>query len=498
MKNINNTNNNINSIRGGNALASGGFGCIFKPALKCKDSILEPEPGEVSKLMTEKHAKAEYSQIQTFKKILQGIPNYEDYFLVKGFSLCQPSMLSKEDKNNFKKCKALTKKGFTKENINDSSSLDKLMIINMPDGGIDVKNYVSEMENTALVDLLINGLIPMNALEIYHCDIKGGNILVSFKNDIISDNSDNSASLKERNYKGTINPINMKLIDWGLSVHHKEKTGIPRRLYRRPFQYNVPWSNILFNHDFTKMYNSFLFQCEERKVLLDSYLVREFVLDYIFAWNKIRGVGHLKTINSFFKLLVNNDMPNIQSVKVKKHVIEYDFTYNYIVDYISQILLHFTKNGEFQLLEYFNNVFIKNIDTWGLVMTYSIIIKHLVKSSGDLTQLSKSESELVNKIKYIMFHYLFEAPLKVIDVNKVAEELQSLNNILIANTNTNNNYNILKKDLKDLKDFSELKGGSNVRINKTYKNGKKRTTFKKTTKKSLIKRRRREKTVKKR
>jgi hypothetical protein len=488
------TNNSINSkLIGGNALASGGFGCIFKPALKCKDSILEPGPGEVSKLMTEKHAKAEYSQIQTFKKILQGIPNYEDYFMVSGFSLCQPSKLSESDKNNFKKCKALTKKGFTKKNINESSSLDELAIINMPDGGIDVKNYVSEMENinllksfnelnNALVDLLINGLRPMNALELYHCDIKGGNILVSSSTSSVEDKT-----------------INMKLIDWGLSVHHKEKTGIPRRLYRRPFQYNVPWSNILFNHDFTKMYNSFLFQCEERKVTLDSYLVREFVLDYIFAWNKIRGVGHLKTINSFFKLLVNNDMPNIQSVKVKKHVIEYDFTYNYIVDYISQILLHFTKNGEFQLLEYFNTVFIKNIDTWGLVMTYSIIIKHLVKSSGDLTQLSKSESELVNKIKYIMFHYLFEAPLKVIDVNKVAEELQSLNNILIANTN--NNYNILKKDLKDLKDlkdFNELKGGSNVRINKTYNKRKKRTTFKKTTKKSLIKRRRREKSFKKR
>jgi hypothetical protein len=468
--NSNNSINSINSISGGNVLASGGFGCIFKPALKCKNSILEPEKGDVSKLMTKKHADAEYSQIQTFKKILERIPNYEDYFLVKGFSLCQPSMLSKEDKNNFKKCKALTKKGFTKDNINEPSSLDELAIINMPDGGIDVKNYVSNMErtiflkkfnelNNALVDLLINGLRPMNALELYHCDIKGGNILVS--------------TLKE------VDTFTTRLIDWGLSVHHKVKTGIPRRLYRRPFQYNVPWSNILFNHDFTKMYNSFLFQCEERKVLLDSYLVREFVLDYIFAWNKIRGVGHLKTINSFFKLLVNvnNDMPNIQSVKVKKHVIEYDFTYNYIVEYISQILLHFTKNNEFQLLDYFNNVFIKNIDTWGLVMTYSTIIKYLVKSSGELNQLSKSELELVNKIKYIMFHYLFEAPLKVIDINKVALELQSLNNIF-------------KNDLKIL---SSLKGGS-----RTYKNGKKRSIIKNQKYKSLIKRRRREKTVKKR
>lgn len=487
MTNINNSNNS--KLRGGNALASGGFGCIFKPALKCRNSILAPEKGYVSKLMTKKHADAEYSQIQIFKKILEHIPNYEDYFLVKGFSLCQPSELSKEDKNNFNKCKALTKKGYTDKNINDPKTLDELAIINMPDGGIDVKNYVSENGliffselNNALVDLLINGLMPMNALELYHCDIKGGNILVSFNNDI---NSDSKEVEEERQ-------INAKLIDWGLSVHHKVKTGIPRRLYRRPFQYNVPWSNILFNHDFTKMYNSFLFQCEERKILLDTYLVREFTLDYIFAWNKIRGVGHLKTINSFFKILVNvnNDMPNVQSVKVKKHVIEYDFTYNYIVDYISQILLHFTKNGEFQLLEYFNNVFIKNIDTWGLVMTYSTIVKYLVKSPGDTTKLSKSESELVNKIKYIMFHYLFEAPLKVIDINKVSEELQSLNNILNANTNNN----ILKKDLKDfsnINNFNKIKGGS-----KNYKNSKKRNTLKKTIKKSVIKGRRREKTVK--
>ena len=26
----------INNIKGGNVIASGGFGCVFKPALKCK------------------------------------------------------------------------------------------------------------------------------------------------------------------------------------------------------------------------------------------------------------------------------------------------------------------------------------------------------------------------------------------------------------------------------------------------------------------------------
>jgi hypothetical protein len=488
-----NINNSIKSkLIGGNVLASGGFGCIFKPALKCNNAILEPGLGEVSKLMTEKHAKAEYSQIQTFKEILKGIPNYEEYFLVTGFSLCQPSKLSKEELNNFQKCKPLIKKGFTKDNINESDTMDKLLIINMPDGGIDVKNYVSENGlslfnelNNALVDLLINGLRPMNALDLYHCDIKGGNILVSSKKLIDSDSGSSNSS----------NTINMQLIDWGLSVHHRVKTGIPRRLYRRPFQYNVPWSNILFNHVFTERYSSFLLQCEERNVSLDLYLVREFTMDYIFEWNKIRGVGHLKTINSFFKLLVNNDLPNIESVKIKNHVIEYDFTYNYIVDYISQILMHFTKNNEFQLLEYFNTVFIKNIDIWGLVMTYSVIIKHLAKTSHNL-------SPLINKIKYIMFHYLFEAPLKVIDIDKVALELQDLNKIAntdinIANINintVNTDINILEKDLKD------FKGGLNVR---NYNKRRKRKPFtkknvKKTNKKTVIKGRRREKTVKKR
>jgi general stress protein CsbA len=226
----------------------------------------------------------------------------------------------------------------------------------------------------------------------------------------------------------------------------------------------VPWSNILFNHVFTERYSDFLLQCKERKEELDLYLLREFTLNYIFEWNKVRGVGHLKTINSFMQLLIFSDLPNIESTKIKKHIIEYEFTYNYIVEYISQILMHFTKNGEFNLLEYFNTVFIKNIDIWGLIMTYSVIIKYLIHkpSDTDNLQLSNLQLQLIDKIKYIMFHYLFEAPLKVIDIDKVALELQNLNSII-----ENTNINIVKKDLKRINEF---KGGS---IRKSIRNVRK-------------------------
>ena len=67
------TNKNINihkekNTSGGNALTSGGFGCFFRPALKCKNT-LNYDPNLVTKLMTKKNAKDEFKQIQTFKSI---------------------------------------------------------------------------------------------------------------------------------------------------------------------------------------------------------------------------------------------------------------------------------------------------------------------------------------------------------------------------------------------------------------------------------------------
>ena len=111
------TNKNKNKINrsGGNALTSGGFGCLFKPALKCKNSNFVYDPNLVTKLMTKKHANDEYNQIQTFKSILEHIPNYQNYFLVDGFSKCEPAELTVDDLKDFdENCKALKKKSFNK------------------------------------------------------------------------------------------------------------------------------------------------------------------------------------------------------------------------------------------------------------------------------------------------------------------------------------------------------------------------------------------------
>jgi hypothetical protein len=53
MFNNNNNNNNNNKINtpvsGGKAIASGGYGCVLRPPLKCKGDV-KPQEGMISKL----------------------------------------------------------------------------------------------------------------------------------------------------------------------------------------------------------------------------------------------------------------------------------------------------------------------------------------------------------------------------------------------------------------------------------------------------------------
>ena len=54
--------NTINK-QGGKVLASGGFGCVFKPALKCVGKN-KRDKDKISKLMTNRHATDEYDEIE--------------------------------------------------------------------------------------------------------------------------------------------------------------------------------------------------------------------------------------------------------------------------------------------------------------------------------------------------------------------------------------------------------------------------------------------------
>jgi hypothetical protein len=153
----------INSVYdGGAAFTKGGFGCLFKPALNCKDSELNTHPNYVSKLIDAKHGKREYMYIYNIKKKLEHLPeNIKKYFLLDNISMCEPKALSDADKIKIEQVcdyilsdhtDKITNEPITSQNINNN--LDKFKIINMPELSISLSNYIKKKIFTP-IDLLI-------------------------------------------------------------------------------------------------------------------------------------------------------------------------------------------------------------------------------------------------------------------------------------------------------------------------------------------------------
>ena len=380
------------SKHGGKVTGSGGFGCIFNPALKCSGQQTRKQRNAkttqmITKLMKKKYAKKEYYDIVAFQKQLKDIPNYTDYFLLDGFSICNPGKLNASDLEDFdKKCTALKKINISTKNVN--KSLNKLTALNMPYGGIDIGDYIVKTElnhvkmiqlNNSLINLLTKGIEPMNKKHIYHVDIKESNVLVD------------DVSIGQLNHANHTNHFYTRLIDWGLSATYDGEKAIPKTLQNRPFQYNVPFSVILFTPLFTQMYSEFLKSNPD-----PSYIaLRTFVINYVVAWIDKRGPGHLKNINGIFKKFFEKELRNIDN-SYKNDVIVFDYTFYFIFEYLTQILFKYTKNNKMDLMDYFSNVFLKNIDIWGFTMIYVPIMEYL---HNNYSKLNEHEILIIQHIK---------------------------------------------------------------------------------------------------
>jgi len=416
INDINDTNdindiNNINNInKGGKVLASGGYGCVFSPALKCHDNT-NRKKNYISKLMTERHAITEYDEIVSIKKKLEHIKDYKDYFLINDITLCKPYMLTNKDLTQYtRKCKALPKSNITKSNINDN--LDKLMLLNMPNGGLSVDDYLYNngsfekmyKVHLSLMKLLKKGIVPMNNKNVYHCDIKDSNVLVD-------------ENLKSR------------LIDWGLCVEYMpfKDESFPRSWKNRPLQFNVPFSVILFTDSFVEKYTKFL----EDGGKPNKLELKPFLVDYVNSWMIDRGLGHYKHINEIMFNLFSNSIRQI-SKENKNKIIERQITMNYIINYLIDILENFTKFGtnvKLNLRDYLDNVFIKIVDIWGFISVYYTFIEILF---NNYSKLSIEDLAIFNQLKYIFIEYLYNKRHDPININSLHLDLKNLGNLFVT------------------------------------------------------------------
>jgi hypothetical protein len=359
--------------QGGKVIGSGGYGCVFRPALRCTGTR-KRAANTISKLMLNKHVNREYMEITKYLPILQKIPNYKNYFIIEGANICRPAPLTSSDLRMFDaKCKPLRKKEIYAKNINQN--LDKLSSLNLQDGGVELGTYIysdlslDEMKdlNTRMIQLLVNGILPMNKYHVYHADVKEANIVVDLRSKYV------------------------RLIDWGLSMYTTSGNSIPSVLRNKPLQYNLPFSIILFNDTFKTMYSAFLKTTNH----LDNNSLSRFLKGYIGKWNKKRGKGHIETITSIWRNVTGKQ--NIQDT--------------IIVPYLTSILLEYTRNGEFDTIGYFKNIFLKLLDLWGFIICYSAFLETGYKNE---------------KINNIVINYLYRKPTENINIDDLVYDLKNV------------------------------------------------------------------------
>ena len=423
MKKRNKTNSR--SKLGGSAIASGGYGCVFKPAIKCKGS--SSRTSGVTKVLLNRHASSEMLEITNVKRIIQRIPNYNEYFLGLDAVSCELDPLSIDDKVGFdSKCNNLTKQGINSTNVN--MNLNKIKGINVPYGGLELQTFFNSYKltpytfvnvNNNLIKLLKNGVSPMNNLKLFHFDLKGPNILIS------------------DDYKA-------RVIDWGLSASQIANE-VPDTIKTRPFMYNAPYSVCVFDSTFKPfikqkiggMISSIgtnIFSLNEIRNDIKVYMIK-----WLYQFINKGGRGHYDYLNSLlnnlllieyqsFPLKIGIDVPSGELPKL----ISYSFLNEFIADELTDIVIQYTNlSGDFNDEKYFNNAFKYNVDVWGLLTCYVDDLVRLLLDGASNNLTKNNTNSLLYGIREIAYKYMFNGKQLVnpISIDILARDLKQLNDI---------------------------------------------------------------------
>ena len=147
---------------------------------------------------------------------------------------------------------------------------------------------------------------------------------------------------------------------------------------------------------------------------------------------KERGSGHYKFINKIMFLLYSNTLTDAQ----KSRTIETTITQPFIINYLVDVLLHYTKltqDGSINFKDYINNVYCNIVDIWGYITIY---VSYLEMLSNNYVYLNDYELKIFNQIKLLFNTYLYSPRHKPINIKKLMNNLTILEKYLYeASTN---------------------------------------------------------------
>jgi len=414
--------NLLQQYDGGAPFTRGGYGCLFKPAIQCEDS--ETPKNYVSKLLENKNAVREYEYISRIKQKLQNIPaDIKKYLLIDNIKLCQPKQFTEEDKQNIDKtCDHIIsdiKDTTTHKPINSTTinnNLDKFKIINMPELGISMHEYIKKTKLSSLNIIKLNNIIieyvskimpTINKHGVIHGDIKSANILFNLNNTELP-----------------------TVIDWGLSYTiPSDKTKFPNALYKLSVQYQHPFSTFLFSKNIIEKYKKFLKNLHLENVKLSRDSLRIFVISNYFNFLQ-HHESHYKILLGIFITGYKGDMLRDISDKDSEFIdnlISNNILMHYKIEYIIDVLLAYTINSKLELGKYFHEVYSMNIDIWGIMSIYFELIYH---EHGKYYMTNNEYKIFIGQIMNILIDNIFKNGDKKIDIPKLVDDINNLNKFL--------------------------------------------------------------------
>lgn len=419
------------TMKAGKAIAAGGFGCVFKPAIECRDSsinekMLRTGYEYITKVMIAGYAREEMEEVNRVLPIVNKIPNNNRYFLLDGIFECKNfGPLNAEDlKGLNSKCHNLQMAGISANNVN--SRLSSLSAIYIPFGGDSVastmktlaRQYIDNPESITvqnkigllvwgLSDALENAVVPMNKLDLLHLDLKGDNMLIN----------ENALDKNKMPY--------VKIIDWGLAGV-VPKSGITKAAQNRPLQFNAPFSNILFNTNL--IHNIILSECYTNEITAAQItsIATQIVVRIVNHWS-----GHAEYIAEDLRKFLGPWRRHLRS-DVELYSNEECTTepLTVIVEYIATVLRKYIRKNDsnglytcgLDIKAYFHEVYRYNCDVWGLLTAFQNFIQQY-------TSYSKfRDSKLAKAMSNIMFKYCFSPTYAAerIPVGKVVEDMHKM------------------------------------------------------------------------
>ena len=416
----------ISTYDGGAAFTKGGFGCVFKPALGCKNSDTPPRPNYVSKLIENSKGKREYMYIYHIKKKLEHLPvSIKRYFLLENINICEPKPLSEQDKVKIDNvCDNIltdvsdtnTNTPITSETIN--RNLHKFKIINMPELSSTLHDYMKKTVLSSTELIMLNNIIihyltviipSMYKNNVVHGDIKSENMMFN--------KYDNNT---------------LVLIDWGLSyIADSDRKNVPGALYNLSVQWMHPFSSFLFKKNVIEKYYTFLKNLKKGGIVLTRDSLRVFAITEYTNF-MIMHEKQFSFFNNIFNIVYSGEFAkylNSEGQSYNETLMIYNMSLYYIVEYTIDVLLAYTVDYKLNLGKYFNEVYIMNIDAWGVMSIYN----DLIQRSQAMFKMNSAEHKIfINKVMYILTDNMFKNGNLPLNIPKLVSDIKNLNRYLMS------------------------------------------------------------------